>query len=188
MATTQALAVFVQNEPACTECRFWRNYVCPDSWFHENTGICHGCDAARDISAEHDMECPMRDNRMLAQASSMLRGTLRGVMIGDAPPIESEYASSFEDDSDGHSDSPPSFDEDQIVRDHFQICEECSPFSPTSCNGSRMCRDMALYNHALTCQRMVYVRKDMPRSKPRDCPLQERIVALAVLMVNERGI
>jgi len=116
-------------------------------------------------------------------------------MVGDAPPIESEYAppieseyaSSFEDDSDGHSDSPPSFDEDQIVRDHFQICEECSPFSPTSCNGSRMCHDMAIYHHALTCQRMVYVRKDMPRSKPRDCPLQERIVALAVLMINERS-
>ena len=190
MAT--ALSVFIQNQPACAECRFWRQYRCPDPWLHDNTGVCHGCDAARDIREEHDAECPARDIRMLAQASIALRGTLRGVMgVGDAPPSEADPASLY-GDSDIHSDyassygdGDASFDEEQIMRDHFRICEFCSPFHSTACNGTRTCREMAVHNHALTCQRMTYVCKDMPQSNPRDCPLQARIVALVVRLAGD---
>jgi len=187
MAT--ALSVFIQNQPACVDCRFWRHYRnrCPNRWLHENTGICSMCDSVLEMTDEHDTECPARDIRMLAQACSMLRGTLRGVMgVVDAPPSEADPASS-DGDSDIHSDyassygdADASFEEEQIMRDHFRICEFCSPFHSTACNGTRTCREMAGHNHALSCQRMTYVCKDMPRSNPRDCPLQERIIALAV--------
>ncbi len=60
-------------------------------------------------------------------------------------------------------DDTDSFDEEQITRDHFRICEFCSPFWKTACKGTRTCREMAGYNHALTCQRMTYVCKDMPQ-------------------------
>ena len=111
MAT--ALSVFLQNEQTCAECCFWRQYRCPGRWLHENTGVCHGCDAAREMREEHDAECPARDMRMLAQASSVLRETLRGVLgVVDAPPSEADPASSY-GDSDVHSDYASSYGDDE---------------------------------------------------------------------------
>jgi len=194
MATAQALTVFIQNQPACADCCFWRQCRCPDPWFHENTGVCSTCGSVLEMREEHDAECPARDIRMLAQASSMLRDTLRRTQpwhsgsgeaspllaLGDAPPSEADPAS-----SDGDTDV--SFDEEQIMREHFRTCEFCSPFQKTKCNGTRECREMAGHSHALSCQRMTYICKDMPKSNPRDCPLQERIVALAVRRASNDG-
>jgi len=77
MATMQALTVFLQNRSACVECLFLRHHRCSDRWFHELTGVCHGCDVARDLKEEHYSDCPARDDRMLAQACNMLHATAR---------------------------------------------------------------------------------------------------------------
>jgi len=165
MATKQALSVYLQNQSTCADCLFWRQYRCPDRWFHRNTGVCQGCESA--------LECPKRDDRMLAQACTVLRGA-----TSNEPP-ESAAASSH-DDSDVHSES--SFDEDRIEREHSKVCEWCSPFSSNSCNGAtRECREKARFSHGVACQRMVYLCRNMPVSNPRDCPLNARIVALAIL-------
>jgi len=184
MATIQALSVFLQNQSACAECAFWGRHRCPDRWFHQATGVCGACESVWEMRGEHDGECPARDDRILAQACSVLRNTFRSATSNEPP--ESEAASS-DDDFDMHScssidvDPRREFDEDRIAREHSRICEWCSPFHMNSCNGTRTCREMATYNHALACQRMVYVCKDMPASNPRDCPLNSRILALAIL-------
>ena len=65
------------------------------------------------MSEEHDASCPARDMRILSQASSALRDTLRGVMgVGDAPPSEADPASSY-GDSDVHSDYASSYGDDE---------------------------------------------------------------------------
>ena len=173
MATKQALSVYLQNQSTCADCQFWRQYRCPDRWFHRNAGVCQGCESALELKMEHDSECPKRDDRMLAQACTVLRGA-----TSNEPP-ESAAASSH-DDSDVHSES--SFDEDRIEREHSKVCEWCSPFSSNSCNGAtRECREKARFSHGVACQRMVYLCRNMPVSNPRDCPLNARIVALAIL-------
>ena len=174
MATKQALSVFLQNQSTCAHCQYWGQFRCPDRWLHENTGVCSDCDSARDLKEEHDSDCPARDDRMLAQACNMLRGA-----TSNEPP-ESAAASSHGGDSDVHSES--SFDQDGIERAHDRICEWCLPFGAYSCNGTtRECREMARFRHGVACQRMVYLCRNMPVSNPRDCPLNARIVALALL-------
>jgi len=185
MATIQALSVFLQNQSACAECAFWGQHRCPDRWLHANTGVCGACESVWEMRGEHDGECPARDDRIMTQACSVLRNIFRSKTSIEPP--ESEAASS-DDDFDMHScstidvDAPRrAFDEDRIAREHSRICEWCSPFHMNSCNGTRTCREMAGYNHTLACQRMTYVCRNMPASNPRACPLQARIVALAIL-------
>ena len=184
MATKQALSVFLQNQSTCADCQFWRQFRCPDRWFHENTGVCPDCDSARDLKEEHDSDCPARDDRILTQACRGLRNTFRSTTSNEPP--ESAAASSH-GDFDVHSESSfdhseSSFDQDGIERAHDRICEWCSPFHSNSCNGTtRECREMAGFRHGVACQRMVYICRNMPVSNPRDCPLNARIVALALL-------
>ena len=185
MATIQALSVFLQNQPACAECASLGRYRCPNRWLHQATGVCGDCETIWECRSEHAPECPARDDRIMTQACSVLRNVFRSKTSIEQPP-ESEAAS--DDDFDIHScstidvDAPRrAFDEDRIAREHSRICGWCSPFHLNSCNGTRTCREMAGYNHTLACQRMVYVRKDMPASNPRDCPLNARILALALL-------
>jgi len=183
MTTMQALSVFLQNQSTCADCLFWRQFRCPDRWFHENTGVCPDCDSARDLKEEHDSDCPARDDRILAQACSVLRNTFRSATSNEQPP-ESDAASSH-DDFDIHSCSSNDDDaarEERIEREHYRICEWCSPFQTGACNGTtRECREMAGFRHGVACQRMVYICRNMPVSNPRDCPLNARIVALALL-------
>jgi len=183
MATKQALSVFLQNQSTCAHCQYWGQFRCPDRWLHENTGVCSDCDSARDLKEEHDSDCPARDDRMLAQACNMLRGATSNNMLRGATsnePPESAAASSHGGDSDVHSES--SFDQDGIERAHDRICEWCLPFGAYSCNGTtRECREMARFRHGVACQRMVYLCRNMPVSNPRDCPINARIVALALL-------
>ena len=179
MATIQALSVFLQNQSACAECAFWGQHRCPDRWLHANTGVCGACESVWEMRGEHDGECPARDDRIMTQACSVLRNIFRSKTSIEQPPESEAEAASSDDDFDIRSCS--SFDEERIVREHSRICEWCSPFHMNSCNGTRTCREMAGYNHTLACQRMTYVRKDMPASNPRDCPLNARILALALL-------
>ena len=183
MATIQALSVFLQNQSACAECRFWGQHRCPDRWLHANTGVCGACESVWEMRGEHDGECPARDDRIMTQACSVLRNTFRSATSNEQPP-ESDVASSH-DDFDIHSCS--SIDdwaarEERIEREHYRICEWCSPFHHNSCNGTtRECREMAGFRHGVACQRMVYICRNMPVSNPRDCPINARIVALALL-------
>jgi len=186
MATIQALTVFLQNQSACAECAFWGRHRCPDRWFHQVTGVCGSCDSVWEMRGEHDGQCQARDDRILAQACTVLRSTFRSKTSIEPP--ESAAASSHGDfHGDFHSESSfddrseLSFDQGRIEREHFRICEFCSPFNRDACNGTRECPEMAGYNDLLACQRMVYVCRNMPVSNPCDCPLQARIVALAIL-------
>ena len=192
MATIQALSVFLQNQSACAECLFWRQHRCPDRWLHAAQGECQACEAVWDMRGEHDGVCPARDDRIMTQACSVLRNIVRSKTSIEQPP-ESEAASSH-DDFDVHSCSSidvdaarRAFDEDRIEREHFQICEWCSPFQSNACNRTRACPAKAGFEHALECQRMVYVCKDMPVSTPRDCLLKARIVAIAILRDGSLG-
>jgi len=192
MATIQALSVFLQNQSACAECASLGRHRCPNRWQHQATGVCGACETVWEYRSEHAPECPARDDRIMTQACSVLRNVFRSKTSIDQPPeseaeADSEAASS-DDDFDIRScssidvDAPRrEFDEERIVREHYRICEWCSPFHKNSCNGTRTCRDMAGYNDALACQRMTYVCRDMPASTPRACPLNARILALALL-------
>ena len=190
MTSTLALEVFLQYWPACVDCRDLGRYRCPDIWLHEAVGICSGCEAIQDIRGEHASECSARDQRILAQANATLRNVLRAIVVPyPAQRVEMDSDPEVEDRELGYrsDDDTDSFDEEQITRDHFRICEFCSPFWKTACKGTRTCHEMAGYNHALSCQRMTYICKDMPQSNPRDCPLQERIVALVVRLAGDEN-
>ena len=152
MASTQALAVFLQNWPVCAECMFPQR-----------------------VSSTGPVRCVCESMRDLTQASRTMRSRLLATMGAAGAPTVSEAAS----DSDVSSDAG-CFDEERIEYVHHQICEWCSPFQSDSCMGTRMCREMAGFAHGLACQRMSYVCRGMPKSNPRDYPLRERIVALAL--------
>ncbi len=97
----------------------------------------------------------------------------RWEMENEAPDTEDDTASILS--------SVEWFDEERIECDHYKICEWCSPFHINSCNGTRMCRELAGYCEAQTGARLTYVCKRMPRQRPRDLSLQQRIVSLVLL-------
>jgi len=183
MATVQALSVFLQNQSACAECASLGRHRCPDRWFHENTGVCGSCEAVWEYQGEHNTECLARDDRILAQACSALRSTFRSKTSIEEPESAAapSHGGDFHGDSESSFESELSFDQGRIEHEHFQICEWCSPFHRGACDGTRECLYMASFTDTLACLRMTYVCRNMPVSNPRDCPLQARILALAIL-------
>ena len=57
-------------------------------------------------------------------------------------------------------------------------CEFCDPYRMDNCNGSRKCRESAAYYESQIKERSTYVCKALVR--PWSCPLEDRVVALAL--------
>ena len=60
MSAERAIAIVVGHFGVgnCKSCFTRAEQMCPDPWLHMATGVCHACQATREICGEHAHECP----------------------------------------------------------------------------------------------------------------------------------
>ena len=52
---------------ACPECMTPQQRLCPDTWFHQATAMCHVCESIHDFIDEHKYDCPAAALTRLSQ-------------------------------------------------------------------------------------------------------------------------
>ncbi len=60
MSAARAVAIVVGHFGFgnCKSCFTRTEQMCPDPWLHMAAGVCHFCEATREIREEHFHECP----------------------------------------------------------------------------------------------------------------------------------
>jgi hypothetical protein len=73
---------------------------------------------------------------------------------------------------------------DADIEATWRPCDFCDPYWGDRCEGTKLCDGAAGYDEAQIKQRTAYCCTDLVR--PLNCPLQDRIIALAQAFVSSR--